>query len=70
MDWGLPVRAGATGNVPTEDVVHLLDALGATTGVDLDALIAVALHLETVIGRRLPGQVMRAGPWYRLPDPR
>jgi len=27
----------------------------------------VALELETVIGRQLPGQVMRAGPWYRLP---
>ncbi len=64
---GCPFAPGATGNVPTEDVVHLLDALGASTGVDLDALIAVALHLETVIGRRLPGQVMRAGPWDRLP---
>jgi hydroxymethylglutaryl-CoA lyase len=53
--------------VPTEDVVHLLDSLGMTTGVDLEALILVALHLETVIGRQLPGQVMRAGPWYRLP---
>ena len=28
---------------------------------------AVALHLEGVIGRTLPGQVMRSGPWYRLP---
>lgn len=67
---GCPFAPGATGNVPTEDVVHLLDALGATTGVDLEALIEVALHLETVIGRQLPGQVMRAGPWYRLPAER
>lgn len=64
---GCPFSPGATGNVPTEDVVHLLDALGMTTGVDLDALIQVALDLEAVIGHRLPGQVMRAGPWYRLP---
>jgi hydroxymethylglutaryl-CoA lyase len=64
---GCPFAPGATGNVPTEDVVHLLDALGASTGVDLDALIRVALDLEAVIGRQLPGQVMRAGPWYRLP---
>jgi hydroxymethylglutaryl-CoA lyase len=65
---GCPFAPGATGNVPTEDVVHLLDSLGMTTGVDLEALIRVALDLETVIGRQLPGQVMRAGPWYRLPS--
>lgn len=64
---GCPFAPGATGNVPTEDVVHLLDSLGMTTGVDLDRLIEVALDLEQVIGRSLPGQVMRAGPWYRLP---
>lgn len=64
---GCPFAPGATGNVPTEDVVHLLDALGMTTGIDLERLIQVALHLEQVIGRTLPGQVMRAGPWYRLP---
>lgn len=64
---GCPFAPGATGNVPTEDVVHLLDALGMDTGVDLDRLIEVALDLEQVIGRTLPGQVMRAGPWYRLP---
>lgn len=64
---GCPFAPGATGNVPTEDVVHLLDALGMTTGIDLDALIDIALDLEQVIGRTLPGQVMRAGPWDRLP---
>jgi hydroxymethylglutaryl-CoA lyase len=62
---GCPFSPGATGNVPTEDVVHLLDALGACTGVDLDALVAIALELETTIGRSLPGQVMRSGPWNR-----
>ncbi len=64
---GCPFAPGATGNVPTEDVVHLLDALGMATGVDLERLITVALDLEGVIGRTLPGQVMRAGPWYHLP---
>lgn len=59
---GCPFAPGATGNVPTEDVVHLLDSLGMATGVDLDRLIAVALDLEQVIGRTLPGQVMRSGP--------
>jgi hydroxymethylglutaryl-CoA lyase len=64
---GCPFSPGATGNVPTEDVVHLLDALGADTGIDLDALVQIALGLEVTIGRQLPGQVMRSGPWDRLP---
>ena len=64
---GCPFAPGATGNVPTEDVVHLLDSLGMATGVDIDGLIEVALDLEQVVGRTLPGQVMRAGPCYRLP---
>ena len=64
---GCPFSPGATGNVPTEDVVHLLDAIGARTGVDLDALIRVAHGVEALIGRQLPGQVMRSGPWDRRP---
>jgi hydroxymethylglutaryl-CoA lyase len=58
---GCPFAPGATGNIATEDTVNLLDALGAHTGVDLDALIRVALELEVLMGRTLPGQVMRAG---------
>jgi hydroxymethylglutaryl-CoA lyase len=64
---GCPFSPGATGNVPTEDVVHLLEAIGARTGVDLDSLIRVALDIEAVVGRQLPGQVMRSGPWDRRP---
>jgi hydroxymethylglutaryl-CoA lyase len=59
---GCPFAPGATGNIPTEDTVYLLDSLGATTGIDLAALIAVALDLEALMGRTLPGQLMRSGP--------
>lgn len=59
---GCPFAPGATGNIPTEDTVHLLEALGMRTGIDLDALVAVALGVETLLGRQLPGQIMRAGP--------
>jgi hydroxymethylglutaryl-CoA lyase len=64
---GCPFSPGATGNVPTEDVVHLLEAIGARTGVDLDALIGIAHGIEKTVGRQLPGQVMRSGPWDRRP---
>ena len=58
---GCPFSPGATGNIPTEDTVYLLDSLGADTGVDLDALIRISLELEALMGRTLPGQLMRSG---------
>lgn len=59
---GCPYAPGASGNVSTEDLVHMLEDLGMATGVGLDALIAAAHLAEEIVGRRLPGQVMRAGP--------
>jgi hydroxymethylglutaryl-CoA lyase len=58
---GCPFAAGATGNICTEDLVYLLEESGYQTGVDLEKLIAVAQKTEAVIGRELPGQVMKAG---------
>jgi (R)-citramalyl-CoA lyase len=60
---GCPFAPRATGNIATEDLVYLLEGEGVDTGVDLDALIAVAEWLEGVLGRRLEGQVYRAGAW-------
>jgi len=60
---GCPYAPRATGNVATEDLVYLLEGEGIETGVDLDALIATSAWLEGVLGRRLEGQVYRAGPW-------
>ncbi len=62
---GCPFAPGATGNVCTEDLVYLLEESGFDTGVDLEALIAVAQRVEAIIGRTLPGQVMKAGPRLR-----
>jgi hydroxymethylglutaryl-CoA lyase/(R)-citramalyl-CoA lyase len=58
---GCPFAPRATGNVATEDLVYLLHGEGIETGIDLDALIAVAEWLEELLGRRLEGQVYRAG---------
>ncbi|MBK6394043.1 MAG: hydroxymethylglutaryl-CoA lyase [Betaproteobacteria bacterium] len=62
---GCTFAPGATGNVCTEDLVYLLERSGVPTGVDLDALIAVAQRVEAIVGRTLPGQVMKAGPRLR-----
>ena len=58
---GCPFAPGATGNVPTEDMVHMLHEMGIETGIDLPALIATARLAEEIIGEVLPGQVMKAG---------
>lgn len=62
---GCPFAVGATGNVPTEDLVYLLDELGIQSGIDLPRLIEVAHQVEHEFGRSLSGQVMKAGPRLR-----
>ncbi len=68
---GCPFAPGASGNVCTEDLVHCLGAMGIETGVDLDALIETSRRVQEIIGRALPGQIVKAGKWtrrYPLPD--
>jgi hydroxymethylglutaryl-CoA lyase/(R)-citramalyl-CoA lyase len=60
---GCPFAPRATGNIATEDLVYLLHGEGIETGVDLEALVGVAKWLEELLGRRLEGQVYRAGPF-------
>ena len=60
---GCPFAPRATGNIATEDLVYLLEGEGIETGLDLDALIRVSEWLEGVLGRQLPGQLYRAGPF-------
>jgi hydroxymethylglutaryl-CoA lyase len=68
---GCPFAPGASGNVCSEDLVHALHAMGVDTGIDLDRLVGVSRRVETIVGRALPGQIVKAGPWtrrYPLPD--
>jgi hydroxymethylglutaryl-CoA lyase len=69
---GCPFAPGASGNVCTEDLVHCLHAMGVATGIDLDRLVAVSRRVEQIVGRPLPGQIIKAGPSsrkYPVPDP-
>jgi hydroxymethylglutaryl-CoA lyase len=63
---GCPYAPGASGNVATEEVVHMLHDMGIDTGIDLDALIEAARLAEEIVGRPLPSGVLRAGPRTRL----
>jgi hydroxymethylglutaryl-CoA lyase len=67
---GCPYAPGATGNVATEDVVHMLQCMGFDSGMDLDGLIDAARLLETLVQHPLPGQVSHAGRrLHRHPPP-
>jgi hydroxymethylglutaryl-CoA lyase len=63
---GCPYAPGATGNVATEEVVHMLHDMGIDTGIDLGALLECASIAQDVVGRELPSGVLKAGPRDRL----
>jgi hydroxymethylglutaryl-CoA lyase len=63
---GCPFAPKATGNISTEDTVHMLMEMGIETGIDLEKLIAAALRAQEILGFQLPGQVMKAGPARQL----
>jgi hydroxymethylglutaryl-CoA lyase len=62
---GCPYAPGATGNIATEELVHMVEDMGVRTGIDLAKLIDAAADAERIIGRELPSQVLRAGPRSR-----
>ncbi|WP_328422103.1 hydroxymethylglutaryl-CoA lyase [Micromonospora sp. NBC_00389] len=63
---GCPYAPGASGNLATEEAVHMLHDMGIDTGIDLAALIEAAELAEHLLGKKLPSGVLRAGPRTRL----
>ena len=58
---GCPYAPGATGNVCTEELVHMLELNGYDTGVDLTQVLQAAAHLPGLIGHDVPSQLLKAG---------
>ena len=58
---GCPYAPGASGNICSEDAIHMLDAMGYDTGLDMAKLLAVARQLPHIVGHDVPGQVAKAG---------
>lgn len=52
---GCPFIKGATGNIATEDTVHLLEQSGYTTGIDKRRVAEVSREMESLLGTPLPG---------------
>jgi len=67
---GCPYAPGASGNVCSEDAIHMVDAMGYDTGINIDVLLAIAKGLPQIVGHDVPGQVAKAGRIHDLhPEP-
>jgi hydroxymethylglutaryl-CoA lyase len=62
---GCPFAPGASGNICTEDLVHMFQAMGIQTGVDLTRLVRVAGLLPGLVGHDVPSHLLKAGPYTR-----
>ncbi|TDJ04978.1 MAG: hydroxymethylglutaryl-CoA lyase [Deltaproteobacteria bacterium] len=54
---GCPYAKGATGNVATEDLVYMFEAMGLSTGVDLAKLVTASQFIENKVGHNLSSKV-------------
>jgi len=63
---GCPYAPGATGNVCTEELVHMFDLMGYNTNINLDLLLECSAKLRDLVGRTLPSQLLLAGKVDRI----
>lgn len=66
---GCPFAPNATGNIPTEDLIYLLERSGVHTGLDLERLLDAGRWLTTIMGRPLPAMTTRAGAFPMAQSP-
>lgn len=62
---GCPYAPGASGNVATEDLVHMLTEMGVETGIDLRRLLDCARYAREIIPGNFPSHLLSAGPICR-----
>ena len=58
---GCPFAPGASGNVATEDLVHMLTEMGIETGYDLTNLIAIGKQVQSLVGHDTASSILKAG---------
>jgi hydroxymethylglutaryl-CoA lyase len=58
---GCPFAPAATGNIPTEDLIYMLQRMGLDTGVNLPALLETSEWLQRTLDHAVPGMVVKAG---------
>ena len=58
---GCPFAPKATGNIPTDDLLYMLDRSNIETGVNLNDVVKTTQWLEEILGRNVPAMVPKAG---------
>jgi hydroxymethylglutaryl-CoA lyase len=58
---GCPFAPAATGNIPTDDLLYMLDRSGVATGVDLHKIIETSNWLQEALGKAVPALLPKAG---------
>lgn len=66
---GCPFAPKATGNIPMDDLVFMLEGMGIKTGVDLDKLVETSRWFEEMLEHALPAMLPKAGPCWKSPPP-
>jgi hydroxymethylglutaryl-CoA lyase len=64
---GCPFAPAATGNIPTEDLVYMLQRSGYETGISLQGAISTGRWLQEQLGRPVPGMLVKAGDFPPVP---
>jgi len=62
---GCPFAPAATGNIPSEDLLYMLNRMGIETGISIDCMIETGRWLEKILGRPIPGMLVKAGNFPR-----
>ena len=58
---GCPFAPAATGNIPSEDLLYMLERMGIDTGVSIPDMLAASAWLEQQIGHPGTGMLLKAG---------
>ncbi|MBT9546508.1 MAG: hydroxymethylglutaryl-CoA lyase [Candidatus Sericytochromatia bacterium] len=59
---GCPYAPGASGNLATEDLAYMLNAMGIETGIDLNKLVQASHFLEKSLGKKLSSKYSQTIP--------
>jgi hydroxymethylglutaryl-CoA lyase len=65
---GCPFAPAATGNIPTDDLLYMLDRSGVETGISLDKVIETSLWLQGKLGRSVPAMLPKAGNFPKVTE--
>ena len=66
---GCPFAPKATGNIPMDDLVFMLEGMGVKTGVNLNKVIETSRWFEELLQHALPAMLPKAGPCWDSPPP-